>query len=149
MSIKSVSTKDSSDSCSTKSDNDSEVDGSSTASDDESTFVLVEIPHTDTKTVCKLCFRPAQPPGSSLKLGPLYQYGYCAAHLYCLMFSAGLDQNGSDDEGINGFLVKDIVKVWRRGSMLRCTYCKERYATLGCVGKNCKYGTCVPSQDLF
>ena len=51
----------------------------------------------------------------------------------------GLDQNGSDDEGINGFLAKDIVKEWRRGSQLRCIYCKERYATIGCVGKGCKY----------
>ena len=39
-----------------------------------------------------------QNPDSSLKLGPLYEFGYCVAHLYCLMFSAGLDQNGSDDE---------------------------------------------------
>ena len=95
-----------------------------------------------------------QSPDSSLKLGPLYEFGYCVAHLYCLMFSAGLNQNGSDDEvsvshklyshqkhnfqGINGFLAKDIVKEWRRGSRLLCIYCKGKYATLGCVGKQCK-----------
>ena len=52
--------------------------------------------------------------------------------------SAGLDQNGSDDEGINGFLAKDIVKEWRRGSRLLCIYCKGKYATIGCVGNKCK-----------
>ena len=106
---------------------------------DERNFVLREVPHTEIQTTCKLCFRPAQGPDSSLKLGPLYEFGYCVAHLYCLMFSAGLTQNGSDDEGINGFLAKDIVKEWRRGSRLLCIYCKGKYATLGCVGKQCKY----------
>ena len=32
------------------------------------------------------------------------------------MFSSGLDQNGEDEEGINGFLPEDIVKEWRRYS---------------------------------
>ena len=82
-----------------------------------------------------------QAPDSGLKLGPLYQFGYCAAHLYCLMFSAGLDQNGSDDQGINGFLAQDIVREWRRGSMLKCCYCKEKYATIGCIGNKCKYAS--------
>ena len=41
-------------------------------------------------------------------------------------------------QGINGFLAKDIVKEWRRGSRLLCIYCKGKYATLGCVGKQCK-----------
>jgi len=152
MSIKSRSlSKDSSVSSTSSSrvegDSGSEVDSASNVSensDDESNFTLVEIHYSDTKTVCKLCFRPAQAPGSGLRLGPLYQFGYCVAHLYCLMFSAGLDQNGSDDEGINGFLAKDIVKEWRRGSQLRCIYCKERYATIGCVGKGCKRGYHLP-----
>jgi len=150
MSIKSRS-KDSSSASTTSSsrsegDSGSEVDSSSNVSDesDESNFTLVEIHYSDTKTVCKLCFRPAQAPDSGLRLGPLFQFGYCVAHLYCLMFSAGLDQNGSDDEGINGFLAKDIVKEWRRGSQLRCIYCKERYATIGCVGKGCKKGYHLP-----
>ena len=111
---------------------------------DERNFVLREVPHTETQTTCKLCFRPAQGPDSSLKLGPLYEFGYCVAHLYCLMFSAGLTQNGSDDEGINGFLAKDIVKEWRRGSRLLCIYCKGKYATLGCVGKQCKKAYHLP-----
>jgi len=139
MSLKSLSTKDPSETCSNKSETESEVD-----SEDENNFVLREVPVTETQTVCKLCFRPAQSSDSSLKLGPLYEFGYCVAHLYCLMFSAGLDQNGSDDEGINGFLAKDIVKEWRRGSRLLCIYCKGKYATIGCVGNKCKKSYHLP-----
>ena len=35
-------------------------DGSEADSEDSSSFTLVEIPHTDTTTFCKLCFRKAQ-----------------------------------------------------------------------------------------
>jgi len=100
--------------------------------------VLIKVPPSNPEIVCKLCFLPAQEEDSTLKLGPLYQFGYCCAHLYCLMFSSGLDQGGEDDEEIQGFLAKDIVKEWRRGSQLKCVYCKEKYATVGCVGSNCK-----------
>ena len=100
-------------------------------------IVLHSLPSISQDSQIHSCFF-SQAPGSGLKLGLPYQYGYCAAHLYCLMFSAGLDQNGSDDEGINGFLAKDIVKEWRRGSMFECHYCKEKYATVGCVRSKCK-----------
>ena len=33
-----------------------------------------------------LCLFYFQSSDSSLKLGPLYEFGYCVAHLYCLMF---------------------------------------------------------------
>ena len=89
-------------------------------------------------TTAQLCYRPAQPPGSSLRLGTLYEYGYCAAHLFCLMFSAGLNQEGEDHEGITGFRAEDIVREWRRGSQLKCLYCKKKYATLGCAKPGCK-----------
>lgn len=55
MSVKSLSTKDPSETCSNKSETESEVD-----SEDENNFVLREVPVTETQTVCKLCFRPAQ-----------------------------------------------------------------------------------------
>ena len=114
------------------SDSESEMDT------EEPPQELKEISHTETDIVCKLCFRPAQDPEGTLKLGALYQFGYCVAHLYCLMFSSGLDQNGEDEEGINGFLPVDIVKEWRRGGKLNCVHCKKKYATVGCVGKGCK-----------
>lgn len=114
------------------SESESEVD------EEEPPKILQEISHTQPDIVCKLCFRPAQDPEGTLKLGALYQFGYCVAHLYCLMFSSGLDQNGEDEEGINGFLPEDIVKEWRRGQRLKCFYCNKTYATVGCVGKGCK-----------
>ena len=111
------------------------------AEQSESDFALptlAEVTHTDLTTLCKLCFRPAQDPDVGLKLGPLYSYGHCQAHLYCLMFSSGLEQGGEEEEGIKGFLVEDIVREWRRGSRLKCCHCKQTYATVGCVGKGCK-----------
>ena len=36
-----------------------------------------------------LCLFHFQSSDSSLKLGPLYEFGYCVAHLYCLMFRQG------------------------------------------------------------
>ena len=99
---------------------------------------LAEVSPTAVNSVCKLCFRPAQAAETGLKLGPLYTFGSCQAHLYCLMFSSGLDQTGEEEEGIKGFLVEDIVREWRRGARLKCAYCKQKYATVGCVGKGCK-----------
>ena len=99
---------------------------------------LAEVPHTATTSICKLCFRPAQASETGLKLGSLYSFGCCQAHLHCLMFSSGLEQNGEEEEGIKGFLVEDIVKEWRRGARLKCTYCMQKYATVGCVVNGCK-----------
>jgi len=99
---------------------------------------LCEVSPTDLETKCKMCLRPAQDPSSGLNLGPLYKFGKCQAHLYCLMFSSSLVQMGEEEEDIKGFLVKDILKEWRRGSYLKCSYCKQTYATVGCVAKGCR-----------
>ena len=56
MSVKSGSTKEELDSASTRSEAESE----DADPDDERYFVLREVPHTETQTTCKLCFRPAQ-----------------------------------------------------------------------------------------
>ena len=56
MSVKSGSTKETFDTSSAK----SEVDSEEAEADDERNFVLCEVPHTETETTCKLCFRPAQ-----------------------------------------------------------------------------------------
>ena len=56
MSVKSGSTKETFDTSSAK----SEVDSEEAEADDERNFVLREVPHTETETTCKLCFRPAQ-----------------------------------------------------------------------------------------
>jgi len=53
-------------------------------------------------------------------------------------------QNGKEEEGIKGFLVKDIVKEFRRGARLKCTFCKKNYATVGCAVKKCKKSYHLP-----
>ena len=58
MSVKSGSTKETFDTSSAKSELDSEE--AEAEADDERNFVLREVPHTETETTCKLCFRPAQ-----------------------------------------------------------------------------------------
>ena len=54
---------------------------------DRSTWKLRIIdPETDSVSTCKLCHRGAQKEDSELRLGPLYSYGFCLVHHYCLMF---------------------------------------------------------------
>ena len=107
----------------------------------------------DEESLCKLCFHPAQLPYAcdadpedledfkqpgKMRLGPLYEYvedeatSIYRAHYFCLLFSSGLNQNGEEHEGIQGFLPQDILKEWRRGQRLKCAYCKKGYATVGC-----------------
>ena len=84
---------------------------------------LFEVPKDDEKTECKLCFEPAKPK-DGIDLGPLYQYGnpitledgevdieVYSAHYFCLIFAPALEQNGEEEEGIKGFMPKDILKV--------------------------------------
>ncbi|XP_033734617.1 uncharacterized protein DDB_G0284459-like [Pecten maximus] len=60
-------------------------------------------------------------------------------HYFCMLFSSGLSQGGkSEDEGIFGFMPEDIMKEVRRGVRLRCTYCKQKGATIGCVVGACR-----------
>ena len=55
--------------------------------EDRSTWRLKIIdPEKDSVSTCKLCHRGAQKEDSDLRLGPLYSYGFCQAHHYCLMF---------------------------------------------------------------
>ncbi|CAG2111466.1 unnamed protein product [Medioppia subpectinata] len=54
------------------------------------------------------------------------------------LLSSGLVQRGADSEGIYGFLVEDIRKEHKRGERLRCSYCKNNGATIGCAIKSCK-----------
>lgn len=71
--------------------------------------------------------------------GKLLSRAGITAHYFCMLFSSGLSQNGkTEKEGILGFLPDDIMQEVKRGSRLRCSYCKKVGATIGCVMKNCK-----------
>lgn len=54
------------------------------------------------------------------------------------LFSTDSKQNGADHEGIDGFLVEDIIDLAKSYSKTRCCYCKHRRATVRCCEPNCK-----------
>lgn len=53
------------------------------------------------------------------------------------MLSADLPQRGKDDEGIEGFLIKDIKDYSKIRSKKVCTFCRRKYASVKCSQKNC------------
>ncbi|XP_046373044.1 uncharacterized protein LOC124146677 [Haliotis rufescens] len=60
-------------------------------------------------------------------------------HYFCMLFASGLSQSGkTETQGIFGFMPGDIRRELKRGNRLRCTYCKERGATIGCVVTSCR-----------
>ncbi|XP_043266566.1 uncharacterized protein [Venturia canescens] len=75
---------------------------------------------------------------NELDYGKIHEYSGIITHYYCLLFSSNMQQQGSDDEGILGFLPDDIHKEIKRGKRLVCSYCKKNGATLGCCNTKCK-----------
>ncbi|KAL7035365.1 hypothetical protein ACKWTF_008340 [Chironomus riparius] len=73
-----------------------------------------------------------------LNYGELYSDENIAAHLFCMLFGPGLLQNGSDNEGFEGFLQEDIRTEARRVQPLKCRFCKQRGANLGCTIQTCR-----------
>ena len=86
----------------------------------------------------KSCVFCTQEEDNELLFGKFFTNGTLTAHYYCLLFASGLDQKGKVDEGILGFLIKDIEKEVKRGSKLKCFQCKKKGATVGCCNKKCK-----------
>ncbi|KAH9404603.1 Zinc ion binding [Tyrophagus putrescentiae] len=87
--------------------------------------------------------------GKEYELGELRTCEDITAHMYCLYFSPGLTQNGLFDEGINGFLLPDIRKELRRASQLRCSYCDQRSAAIGCGIASLKCPNCLNSGNFI
>ncbi|XP_059176429.1 PHD finger protein 7-like isoform X2 [Physella acuta] len=61
-------------------------------------------------------------------------------HYFCLLLSSGLCQNTkpNDKKSILGFLLTDIKKEIKRGNRLKCCFCHEKGATIGCCIGSCK-----------
>ncbi|CRK98357.1 CLUMA_CG011717, isoform A [Clunio marinus] len=70
--------------------------------------------------------------------GELYETENVKAHSFCLLFAPNLPQKGKDDEGMEGFLLRDIQKEEVRVRRLKCCYCKKMHANLGCSIRECK-----------
>lgn len=83
---------------------------------------------------CNFCGRDA---GDKYVLGEFCKYDHVTAHYFCLLFSAGLTQQGNFEDGIQGFLIEDIEQELRRGKFLKCTYCHKRGALVGCLIPEC------------
>lgn len=54
------------------------------------------------------------------------------------LLSTHTDQRGEDNDGILGFLEKDIRKSIKIARNAKCIYCKKFYAAVYCSQKNCK-----------
>lgn len=60
-----------------------------------------------------------------------------SVHYFCLLTSCGVYQRGAEDEGVFGFLVKDIQKERWRSGRLTCSVCKKKGASVGCFVPRC------------
>lgn len=97
------------------------------------TNVWVELSAVHNKA-CMLC---GQKEISEQLYGKLYQLNDIIVHYFCLLLSNTV-QNGSNNEGICGFVLKDIKKEILRGSTETCVYCNEKGATISCCGVKCQ-----------
>ncbi|KAL5239440.1 hypothetical protein ACI65C_006850 [Semiaphis heraclei] len=70
--------------------------------------------------------------------GLMYQLNDVIVHCYCILLSSNAVQNGADNEGIWGFLLKDIKAELVRGSKEICVYCNKKGATISCCGVKCR-----------
>ncbi|KAH8280219.1 hypothetical protein KR044_008835 [Drosophila immigrans] len=85
---------------------------------------------------CMLC-RSSQ--DDELWLGRFYirRQGY-GVHENCLYLSSNLVQRGTETNGICCFTPADINAEANRTSRLKCFYCHQRGANIGCCGPRCK-----------
>ncbi|XP_001945076.2 PHD finger protein 7 isoform X2 [Acyrthosiphon pisum] len=96
--------------------------------------VLVELSTSHNKA-CMFC---GQKEISEKLYGLLYQLNDVICHYFCILLSSRANQNGTDKEGIWGFLLKDIKAELTRGSKETCFYCKKKGATISCCGVKCR-----------
>ncbi|XP_004524912.1 uncharacterized protein LOC101456268 [Ceratitis capitata] len=83
---------------------------------------------------CELCGSDKL---DSIRYGEFLTKNGKGVHTNCLYLSSGMNQNGKDDEGILGFLIKDIAVERKRVSTIQCYYCGEMSANIGCCEKRC------------
>ncbi|XP_039393989.1 G2/M phase-specific E3 ubiquitin-protein ligase isoform X1 [Mauremys reevesii] len=86
---------------------------------------------------CVLCQRTDDCPEKYGEKRTYKEYNL-TVHYYCLLMSSGIWQRGEEDEGVYGFLIKDIRKEVNRAAKLKCNICKKKGASIGCVAPKCK-----------
>jgi len=95
------------------------------------------------KKLCHLCQKESIP-DMDQSHQQLLEYDSLRAHYFCLLFSSGLGQSGTESEGLHGFLPVDVRRELKRGSRLKCVYCKKKGATVGCAKQQCKKSYHLP-----
>ncbi|KAL1459985.1 hypothetical protein WDU94_011927 [Cyamophila willieti] len=90
-------------------------------------FTKIENPSPDER--CSFCFSAVNNP---LRYGEMFKYKHIITHYFCVLMSTGIKQSGNDDEGLYGFLIKDIEKGLERARDVKCMYCKRGGATAQC-----------------
>ncbi|XP_064484321.1 G2/M phase-specific E3 ubiquitin-protein ligase-like isoform X2 [Ornithodoros turicata] len=92
---------------------------------------------------CSFCNRVVNE--EDTKYGETVRAKSFVAHYFCMMFSSGLKQVGDPDEDeLRGFLENEVLQEIKRGTRLKCSFCKARGATVGCSRKKCKLGFHLP-----
>ncbi|XP_055844688.1 uncharacterized protein LOC129911059 [Episyrphus balteatus] len=85
----------------------------------------------------KQCFLCKSKAKDEVKFGEFMTRGKISVHYFCLLLSSNLMQNGRDDEGLLGFMPKDIQEEANRVKPLMCYYCKKPSANISCCASKC------------
>ncbi|XP_055912592.1 uncharacterized protein LOC129946433 isoform X2 [Eupeodes corollae] len=85
----------------------------------------------------KECFLCKSKEKDEVKFGEFMTCGKISVHYFCLLLSSNLMQNGEDNEGLLGFLPKDIQEEAHRVKPLICCYCRKPSANISCCASKC------------
>lgn len=97
--------------------------------------------NSSTRKTCNLCHLEEIP---DFDEHPVLEFDDLRAHYFCLLFSSGLGQSGTETEGLHGFMPSEVKKELKRGARLKCVYCKLKGATVGCAKQECKKSYHLP-----
>ncbi|GLV46332.1 pineapple eye [Carabus blaptoides fortunei] len=100
-----------------------------------SVLAIIKDLNMEHKVTCCLCNTNLKDP---LNLGEMQTFEYFSAHYYCLLLSTTILQSGDDNEGILGFMPKDIMDELSRAKKRLCCYCHKIGATVLCETKGCR-----------
>uniref|UniRef100_A0A8C6ZSU5 PHD-type domain-containing protein n=1 Tax=Nothoprocta perdicaria TaxID=30464 RepID=A0A8C6ZSU5_NOTPE len=76
--------------------------------------------------------------------GPKHQQQGICVHECCLYSASGLEQRGTEEQGICGFLPADIKQKAKSAAHKRCFACGERGACISCQAKGCSRSFHLP-----
>lgn len=90
-----------------------------------------EVDKNNSSLQCSFCSRGHTT--DVLESGKLYQLKDMAIHYFCLLFANNGLQQGTDEEGLFGFLIPDVRSQIAKGARNKCRYCTKKGAASKCV----------------